>query len=158
MAVRIPIWPGSGSFFPGDTPFGFYDNEYDFQIDAEKTSDWCAKRLGFPISDVELQDKNFFACFEEAITEYGNHVNTYNIRDNLINLQGESTSSNLTQKFVTPNFGGIITLAEEYGSEAGSGGTYTLYTGSFAVKSGKQLYDLTDTSITSLESGSACSN
>ena len=29
--ANIPIWPGSSSFFPGNTPFGFYDNEYDFQ-------------------------------------------------------------------------------------------------------------------------------
>ena len=29
--ANIPIWPGSSSFFPGDTPFGFYDNDFQFQ-------------------------------------------------------------------------------------------------------------------------------
>ena len=34
MAVPKPIWPGSSSFFPGDTPFGYYDNDLQFQNDA----------------------------------------------------------------------------------------------------------------------------
>ena len=29
--MNIPVWPGSSSFSPGNTPFGFYDNELDFQ-------------------------------------------------------------------------------------------------------------------------------
>lgn len=157
MAIHIPIWPGSSSFFPGDTPFGFYDNDYQFQSDADKVSEWCAKRLGFPIQDVELQDLNFYACFEEAISEYGNQVNTYNTRDNLLNLQGMTTGSNLTGKYVTPAFTGIFKLTENYGSEAGSGGDYTLYTGSIQVSINKSVYDLTDTSIVQLETGSVAS-
>lgn len=157
MAIHVPIWPGSASFFPGDTPFGFYDNDYQFQTDAEKIADWCAKRLGYPIQDVELQDLNFYACFEEAISEYGNQVNTYNTRDNLLNLQGMTTGSNLTGKYVTPAFTGIFKLTENYGSEAGSGGDYTLYTGSIQVSINKSVYDLTDTSIVELETGSVAS-
>ena len=154
MAVHIPIWPGSASFFPGDTPFGFYDNDYQFQTDAERIADWCAKRLGYPIQDVELQDINFYACFEEAVTEYGSQVNTYNTRDNLLNLQGAPTGSNLTGKLITPSFTGIFKLTENYGSEAGSGGNYTLYTGSIQVTTNKSIYDLTDTNIVKLETGS----
>lgn len=154
MAVSIPIWPGSSSFFPGDTPFGFYDNDLVFQTEADNSAEWCAKRLGYPINDIELQDINFYTCLEEAVTEYSNQVNTYNIRDNLINLQGGSTGSNLTQKYVSANFGGLITLAREYGAEAGSGGTYNVYTGSLTVTKDKSFYDLTDTNLVSFESGS----
>ena len=32
--ANIPIWPGSSSFSAGLTPFGFYDNDADFQTDA----------------------------------------------------------------------------------------------------------------------------
>ena len=73
MAVNIPIWPGSSSFFPGSgqTPFGFYDNDIEFAAEADQLADWCAKRLGYPIVDVELQDLNFYAAFEEAVSEYG---------------------------------------------------------------------------------------
>jgi len=155
MAVNIPIWPGSSSFFPGDTPFGFYDNDFTFQTEADQMADWCAKRLGYPLSDVELQDINLYACFEEAVTEYGAQVNTFNIRDNMLNLYGSATGSNLTGKKVSATMGGLIELAEEYGTEAGSGGNVTYYTGSIAMTSGQQIYDMSDPSIVTLESGTA---
>ena len=65
--AKIPIWPGSSSFATGLTPFGFYDSDVEFITDADNISDWCAKRLGYPLVDIELQDVNFYACFEEAI-------------------------------------------------------------------------------------------
>jgi hypothetical protein len=158
MAKTIPIWPGSSSFFPGDTPFGIYDNDSKFQAAIENTAVWCARRLGHPLTDIELQDINFYTCFEEAVTEYGAQVNTYNIRDNMLNLYGSTTSSNLTGQKVSANFGGLIELAEEYGTEAGSGGNVTYYTGSIAVSASQQVYDLTDTTAVTLESGSASTN
>tara|TARA_R110002012_G_scaffold65013_1_gene170694 strand:- start:3556 stop:4719 length:1164 start_codon:yes stop_codon:yes gene_type:complete len=153
MAANISIWPGSSSFFSGDTPFGLYDSDTQFQSDAEKVSNWCAKRMGYPINDIELQATNFFACFEEAVSEYGSQLNTYNIRDNMLNLYGAQTGSNLTGKKISPNFGGLIELAEEYGVEAGSGGNVTYYTGSISVTKNQQIYDLTDANIVSLENG-----
>jgi len=156
MATNIPIWAGSSSFYPGDTPFGLYDNDTTFQHDIDKVSDWCAKRLGYPITDVELQSIQLYACFEEAISEYGAQVNTYNIRDNMLNLYGSSTGSiNLSGNKVSPNLGGIIELADEYGVEAGVGGNVTYYTGSVSVTKNQQIYDLTDPNIVSLESGTA---
>ena len=155
MATNIPIWPGSSSFCPGETPFGFYDNDYEFQIDTDKVADWCAKRLGFPITDIEMQDIQFYACFEEAVTEYGARLNAYNIRDNMLNLYGGSTGSNLTGKTVNPTHAGLITLASAYGTEAGSGGNVKFYTGSVAMSNGKQIYDLADSNIVTLENGVA---
>ena len=75
-------WPGSASFNTGSnpTPFGLYDLDSDFQNDAPKTAVWCAKRLGYPIVDVELIDEQFYACFEEAVSEYGAQVNQFNIK------------------------------------------------------------------------------
>lgn len=155
MATNIPIWPGSSSFCPGETPFGFYDNDYEFQIDTDKVADWCAKRLGFPITDIEMQDIQFYACFEEAVTEYGAQLNAYNIRDNMLNLYGGSTGSNLTGKTVNPTHAGLITLASAYGTEAGSGGNVKFYTGSVAMSNGRQIYDLADSNVVTLENGVA---
>ena len=155
MAVQIPIWPGSSSFFPDMTPFGHYDNDYEFQQDADKVSSWCAKRLGYPIVDIELQDINFYACIEEAVTEYSTQVNQFNIRENLLNIKGSSTSSNLSQTELNANLGGLISLAKDYGTEAGSGGRVTYYTGSFIANADQQVYDLTDPTLVSLESGTA---
>jgi len=155
MAVNIPIWPGSSSFSAGSTPFGHYDTELEFTSSADKTAGWCAKRLGYPIVDIELQDINFYACFEEATTEYSSQVNQFNIRENLLNIKGNSTSSNLSQTQLNANLGGLVTLAKDYGTEVGSGGSVTYYTGSFLAQPGKQVYDLknvTDSSA-SLESG-----
>ena len=45
MAQNISIWPGSSSFFSGDTPFGLYDSDIQFQSDADRVADWCAKRM-----------------------------------------------------------------------------------------------------------------
>ena len=148
MAVNIPIYAGSASFFPGDTPFGFYDYDPQFQVDAERMADWCARRLGYPIVDVELQDINFFAAFEEAVTEYGNQVNTFSARDNMLSVMGFDTGSSLNGRYVEPTLKGLFRLAKQYGSEVGAGGNLTWYTGSLSVRANKQVYDLvTDSSI-----------
>ena len=54
--ARIPIWPGSASFAAGNTPFGFYDADTNYQYDADTTAVWCATRLGYPLIDIELQE------------------------------------------------------------------------------------------------------
>ena len=62
-------WTGVGSAISGSTPFGIYDNDTDFKNDGPKTAVWCAKRLGYPIVDVEMVDEQFYACFEESVSE-----------------------------------------------------------------------------------------
>jgi hypothetical protein len=74
------VWKGDAENPTGLTPFGFYDSDVDFVIDAPKVADWCARRLGYPTMDVELIDKHFYACFEEAITEYGHQVNQWSFK------------------------------------------------------------------------------
>ena len=149
MAVSIPIYAGSASFYPGDTPFGFYDYDYRFQNDAERTADWCARRLGYPIVEVELQPINFFAAFEEAVTEYGNQVHTFAARDNLLSVLGFDTASgDFSGRYIEPSLRSIFRLAKQYGSEAGTGGNLTWYSGSIDITENKQVYDLlTDATI-----------
>ena len=127
MAQEV-IWAGSSSFSSGDTPWGLYDADNAFTSSADKFADWAARRLGYPIMSVELQSGSFYACFEEAVTEYSAQVNQFNIKDNMLSLQGQetgsgSTKTNLTHKKLTPTIGRNIQLAEQYGTEAGVGGT-----------------------------------
>ena len=138
------IWPGSGSAVSGNTPFGLYDNDSTFQTEAPKFASWCAKRLGFPIMAVEMQDSQFYACLEESVSEYSSQVNQFNIRENLLHLKGQPTGStnNVTHKRVTSNFGRTIELSEQYGTEAGVGGSIEMKSGSVDVVSGSQTYDL----------------
>ena len=142
--ASIPIYAGSSSFFPGDTPFGFYDYDYQFQLDADKVVDFCATRLGYPIEDIEVQPKQIYTCFEEAVTEYSNQLNQFSIRDNLLTLQGSPTSSLLTGMPINPTLGRMISIAKNYGTEAGSGGYITYKSASIAVSTNKQVYSLSD--------------
>jgi len=140
--ANIPIWPGSSSFAPGDTPFGFYDNDTDFQTDADKVAKFCGLRLGYPIENVELQDINFYTAFEQAVTVYGNELYAFNVRDNYLSLEGSTTSSNLNTSLITPNLEGVIRMSQQYAAEAGTGGNYNWYSGSITLTGSVQDYDL----------------
>lgn len=140
---NIPIWPGSSSFFPGDTPFGFFDNDLTFQTDADKFAIYASRKLGYPIVDIELQDINFYACFEEAVNEYGSQIHQFKIRENYYSLEGSTTGSNLNNTVVNFNLGPLVRLSQTYGVEGGSGGNTLLRTGSIDITRGVQNYDLT---------------
>ena len=142
--ANSPIWPGSSSFFPGNTPFGFYDNDTDFQTDADRVAVFVARRLGYPLVDVELQDINFYTAFEEAVTTYGNEVYAYQVAQNYLSLEGSPTGSSLNNILVKPNLGTVIRIADQYGVEAGTGGSVTWRTGSIDLKQGIQKYDLNE--------------
>ena len=145
--ANIPIYPGSSSFFPGNTPFGFYDNDYQFQVDADKVTTFCARRLGYPLVEVELQDLNFYTAFEEAITTYGNEIYAYKIRQDYLSLEGASTGSVFNNTLITPNFANIIRLSDQYGAEAGTGGNYDWKSGSITLEVNVQDYDLNQWAI-----------
>jgi hypothetical protein len=151
--ANIPIYPGSSSFFPGLTPFGFYDYDYQFQVDADKLVTYCARRLGYPLTDIELQDLNFYAAFEDAITTYGNEVYSFQIRDNYLSLEGAPADTYVNDAIITPNFATIIRMSQQYASEAGAGGNITYYSGALALTPGKQTYDLKDWAISQSISG-----
>jgi hypothetical protein len=141
--ANIPIYPGSSSFTPGLTPFGFYDGDTTFRNEADKVVTWCARRLGYPIENIELQDIQFYAAFEEAVTTYGNEVYQWKVRENYLSFEGASTGSVLNNQVITSTLGSQIRIASTYGSEAGVGGTTTYYTGSLTTVPFQQEYDLT---------------
>jgi hypothetical protein len=71
------------------TPFGLYDSDTDFKSDAPKTAVWVAKRLGYPIVNIELDNSQIWACFEESVSEYSAQINQFNLRNNLDILRGQ---------------------------------------------------------------------
>jgi hypothetical protein len=141
IMAEIPIWPGSSSFalVTNPTPFGFYDADNQFTSSADQVSVWCARRLGYPLVDVELQDINFYTCFEEAVTAYGNEVYLYKIRENYLSLEGNPTGSVLNTEVITPTLGNEIRIAKTYGTEAGSGGDTEYYSGSIPLSRGFKI-------------------
>jgi hypothetical protein len=137
------LWDGTAVYSSGSsTPFHFYDSDSVYISDAVKVAHFCAARLGYPSMDVEMGANQFFTAFESAITTYGNELYLYQIRNNFLSLEANPTTINLNNQVIQPSLGGIIRMAQDYGSEAGVGGTTTVYTGSLMMTAGNQDYDL----------------
>jgi hypothetical protein len=151
-------WPGSGSAivaFSGSTtsslgltPFGIYDLDHDFYTDAPKTATWVARRLGYPIVDVELIDEQIYSCFEESVSEYSAQVNQFNLRNNLDILRGQKKESfggraNYSQTLVDGSYlPTTVRMSQQYGTLAGVGGNTSIKKAYIELTSGKQKYDL----------------
>ena len=140
--ANISIWNGSSTFAPGQTPFQFYDADPEFTSSADKVAAYCAIRLGYPLMDVELNSGSFYACFEEAVTTYGNEVYQALAVQNYISLEGGPTTEVLNNAVISPNLQSVIRISTNYGTEAGVGGDVTLYKGSMPLTSNVQDYDL----------------
>ena len=140
--ANIQIWNGNSTFAAGQTPFGFYDDDLAFQEQAPKVASFCAVRLGYPLMDVELNSGSFFACFEEAVTTYGNEVYQALAVQNYMSLEGGSTTTNLNNAVISSNLQNVIRISNSYGTEAGVGGNITLNKGYINVSANVQEYDL----------------
>ena len=149
-------WPGSGSrVTTGSVPFGYYlgdtcsVGESSFENDCSSSAMWAAKRLGYPIVDIEMIDVNFYACFEESVLEYNRVVNEFNIVNNMADLTGipQSQFPNLTGLGVkSTGLPFVVQLSKQYGSEALVNGETPLKRDFIYVSSSmsgsEQLYDL----------------
>lgn len=142
--MDVEIYDGNPVFQPGMTPFGFYDSDPAFQADAVKVTKWAASRLGWPLMDVELQSRSFFAAFEEALTTYGNLVYAWKVRENYLSLEGGTVGEpgSANKLVVEPSLQRIVEISKNYGTEADVGGNVTPQIGLLNVKGGQQIYDL----------------
>lgn len=151
-------WPGSGSAVTVETvPFDYYLNETcdngesDFENDCSSSAVWAAKRLGYPIVDIEMLDTNFYACFQESVLEYNRIINDFNIVNNMVDLQGisQNTFDNLTGMSVKgTGLPYVVKMSKQYGMEAGVNGEVEVHKsaieikGSTTLSSPQQTYDL----------------
>jgi hypothetical protein len=152
MSVNT-YWSGaaSGSFISGSsTPFGLYDADTEFRVDAPKTATWVAKRLGYPIINVELDNEQIFACFEESTSEYSAQVNQFNLRNNVDILKGKRKvpNQNFSQTLVDGSFlPTAIRMAQQYGTLAGVGGSTAIKKAYIDLVPGQQIYNIMSASI-----------
>jgi len=149
-------WPGSGSAVTSsNVPFGYYldeicnSGETTFENDCSSSAMWAAKRLGYPIVDIEMIDENFYACFEESVLEYNRVVNEFNIVNNMADLTGlpQDQYPNLTGLGVkSTGLPFVVQLSKQYGSEALVNGETPLKRNyinvSASISGSEQLYDL----------------
>jgi hypothetical protein len=156
--ANIPIYDGTSDFtaysasaaatasLPPPTAFEFYNNDVDFKSDADKVTTFCARRLGWPIENVELQDIQFWTAFEEATTVYGNELYAFKQREDYLSMEGSENSYfsgvDFAETLVTPNLQNVVRLSDQYGEQAGVGGNVTWYSGSIYLTQSVQDYDL----------------
>jgi hypothetical protein len=138
-------WPGSGSKVQGATPFGTYDDDPVFVKDCENAARWAAFRLGYPVTDIELLDVNFYAAFEESVNVYNSKVNEFNMINNMFVLQGQRIDQigNLNNRAIIGTGLPFLTqLASDYGTEAGTGGKVDWKKTFIQIEARNQDYDL----------------
>lgn len=141
------IYDGDPGPISGSTPFGFYDNDTEFQSDGPKVANYCARKLGYPVLDVELNDLNIYACFEEAVSIYAEELYQLKIKDNYLTLEGQPTSSLLNTTVISPNLTNLLNIAETYGQPAGVGGFVSWKSGSLSLTEDQQNYNLYDWAV-----------
>jgi len=137
------------SFTSGQTPYGTYDADSTFSTDIISVTKWTAKRLGYPVLQLEIPSGSVYACFEEAVNEYSQHINNYNIKNWMWEQYGEKSRisgslSTGSANPVTPTLGPSVTLSDKYGQIAGMSETYDLKKGYIILSGSVQDYDLQD--------------
>ncbi len=144
METQEPIFYDGVPRSPvGITPFGFFDSDSQFQTDAPRAAEFVARKLGYPVVEVELLDKQIYACFEEAITTYGNQVNQFNAREYMMTLQGATTATSATQRNIIGSpIPQLISISNDYGVEGQSGGNVEVKRGYISASIATQSYDL----------------
>ena len=106
----IEIWDGSTNFIAGEsTPFGCFDDDLAFQEDAPKVARYCAEKLGWPVLDIELNERQFYTAFEEAVAAYSKEVNESLVSNNMSSqIGGSSSGEAVNQTIFRPSLRDVI--------------------------------------------------
>ena len=130
----------------GSTPYGTYDNDSSFVSESIGLCKFVARRLGHPVMQLEMNSGSIYAMYEEAVNEYSQQMNHYNMKNWMWNSYGSenrksgsqygnnASASMGTGSFEpqTPSMGTTFMLSEQYGQAALVGGNSTLYSGSIS--------------------------
>jgi len=141
---RVRYYDSDIDIIKGVVPYGYYLNEIGclptdtiFEDDCQASIKWAARRLGWPVVDLEITHAQMAACFETAVQEYNRIINEFNIVNNLLDVVGLDVKkyNNLTGvNLYGTGLPFIVRLSRMYGTEAvhgGVGGTVELYRGYF---------------------------
>ena len=141
------VYNDPDTFTSGQTPYGTYDADSTFQSDVVSVTKWVAKRLGHPVLQLEIPSGSIYACFEESISEYSQHINNYNIKNWMWEQYGEKnriSGSIGTGSLdpITPSVGPSIGLSDKYGQAVNLSENYDLKKGYITLSGSVQDYDL----------------
>jgi len=145
---------GSTADVAAALPFTIYSNVASFISGASDQVAYVYKKLGGDVLDIEIKTGNVYAAYQEAVLEYSYMVNSHQAQNVLSDMLGATTASfdedgeisagasDASRDF--PNFGFAYArrVAEGISTEAGVGGTQTVYSASFKLEANTQKYDL----------------
>lgn len=151
----------------GNTPYGFFDDKAKFIADTERFCIWSRLRHGISTLQVELDDLDLIAAYEEATTEYSSIAAVYRAKDTLGDFLGTPTGSNISlgsgyddgtaagieQGMTIRTTNLLRRFLAPISDEAAVGGTFPVFTGSVTLNAGQQIYDL-NTTLTGSHPGS----
>ena len=83
-----------------------------------------------------------YDCFEEAINDYSEQINHFRGQENLADLMGVATTTNIQNVTASNQVSFMIRLADGYGAEVGAGGNVDWKKGFVTTVAGQQVYDL----------------
>ena len=131
----------------GDTPYGIYDSDPAFVSESVDVAKFVSKKLGHPIMQLEFNSSSIYACFEEAISDYSQYINNYNVKNWLWDHYGTTSRESGSMgtgsvEPMHPRLGMAFALSEQYGEAVGVGGSTDMYSGSITLSSSKQVYNL----------------
>lgn len=140
-ASFVDVIPPSSSY---STPFAIFDDDPNFQSDADGMVRYVNLELGGHVLNVELTNKDVYGCFEEAALQYSNLVNSYHAKSVLTDILGSPTGSLDTSENKVPKMTLALAKrrAEAYSTEALVGGQTALLSSSITLNVGQQNYDL----------------
>ena len=127
------------------TPFGFFDQEVNFQSEADSAITFVKRKLGDDVLSVELTKKQIWACLEESFLEYGSIINQYQAKSQMLDFLGTPSGSLLSgseQKYPRKTLEFLKRQAEPYSSEGTAGGSQNPISGAIKLTNGQQDYDV----------------
>ena len=77
------------------TPFGFFDEDSDFQTEADAIITFVKRKLGDDVLSVELTKKQIWGNLEESLLEYGSILNQYQAKSQLVQFLGMPSSGKI---------------------------------------------------------------
>ena len=156
-AIILPV-TGTHSNVASACPIGAYTGSAEFITGAVAQVAYTYKKLGGDILDIELKEENIYANFEEAVLEYSYLVNIHQSKNILGSALGGTTGSfnyrgqiaygdslsgsHPQLKYPKLNFEIAFKIGDKFATEAGVGGTQTIYSASIDTVSDQQDYDL----------------
>ncbi len=141
-----------------DTNYWTSEQIASYKTGSVQQTTYTYRMLGGDVLDIEITEKNVYAAYEAACTEYSYIVNTHQSKNVLPYILGFATgtfdskgqltgsdissSVHLSLKFPKFSFGLLKQVGNAVSEELSLNGTETVYSASFAVTEGQQAYDL----------------